>query len=107
MSLARLASLSLTLATTVLSSPAWADSREAFCRLSRHDHTIPVEESPCRFSQRQGNVNVEMGKRLAFRFASDADGKDVQRENTATGIRFSREGHYTLSVFWQKPAPRP
>jgi hypothetical protein len=48
-----------------------------------------------------------MGKRWVFRFASDADGKDVQRENIATGIRFSREGHYTLTVFWQKPAPRP
>jgi hypothetical protein len=48
-----------------------------------------------------------MGKRWAFRFTSDADGKDYLRENTATGIRFSREGHYTLSVFWQKPAPRP
>ena len=105
--MARLALLTLALATTGQTSPARADSREAFCRLSRHDHTIPVEESPCRFSQRQGNVNVEMGKRWAFRFASDADGKDVQRENTATGIRFSREGHYTLSVFWQKPAPRP
>ncbi|MFM8259348.1 MAG: hypothetical protein ACKN83_05925 [Vulcanococcus sp.] len=66
--MARLALLTLALATTGLTSPAWADSKEAFCRLSRHDHTIPVEESPC---------------------------------------RFSREGHYTLSVFWQKPAPRP
>ena len=105
--MARLALLIVALASAALSSPAWADSREAFCRLSRHDHTIPVEEGPCRFSQRQGNVTVEMGKRWVFRFASDADGKDVQRENIATGIRFSREGHYTLTVFWQKPAPRP
>ncbi|MEY4359301.1 MAG: hypothetical protein RLZZ631_787, partial [Cyanobacteriota bacterium] len=67
----------------------------------------PGGRGPCRFSQRQGNVTVEMGKRWAFRFTSDADGKDYLRENTATGIRFSREGHYTLSVFWQKPAPRP
>ena len=105
--MARLALLIVALPSAALSSPAWADSREAFCRLSRHGHTIPVEEGPCRFSQRQGNVTVEMGKRWVFRFASDADGKDVQRENIATGIRFSREGHYTLTVFWQKPAPRP
>jgi hypothetical protein len=89
--MAGLALLTVALTSAALSSPAWADSREAFCR----------------FSQRQGNVNVEMGKRWAFRFVCDADGKDVQRENTATGIRFSNEGHYTLSVFWQKPAPRP
>ena len=105
--MARLAFLTVALTSAALASPAWADSRAAFCRLSRHDHTIPVEEGPCRFSQRQGNVNVEMGKRWAFRFASDADGKDVQRENIANGIRFSREGHYTLSVFWQKPAASP
>ncbi|MEB3331575.1 MAG: hypothetical protein VKI83_03665 [Synechococcaceae cyanobacterium] len=103
----RIAVLTLAFATAALASPALADSTEAFCRLSRHDHTIPVEEGPCRFSQRQGNVNVEMGNRWAFRFDSDADGKDYRRENTATGIRFSREGQYTLSVFWQKPAPRP
>jgi hypothetical protein len=89
--MAGLALLTVALTSAALSSPAWADSSGAFCR----------------FSQRQGNVNVEMGKRWAFRFASDADGKDVQRENTATGIRFNSEGHYTLSVFWQKPAPRP
>ena len=105
--MARLALLTVALASAALSSPAWADSREAFCGLNRHDHTIPVEEGPCRFSQRQGNVTVEMGKRWVFRFASDADGKDVQRENIATGIRFSREVHYTPTVFWQKPAPRP
>lgn len=105
--MARLALLTLTLATAGLVFPAWADSTEAFCRLSRHDHSIPVEEGPCRFSQRQGNVNVEMGNRWAFRFDSDREGKDYRRENTDAGIRFSREGQYTLSVFWQKPGPRP
>ena len=103
----RHALLTLSLSTTDLTSPAWADSGETFCRLSRHDHTIPVEEGPCRFSQRQGNVNVEMSERWVFRFASDVDGKDDQRENTGTGIRFRREGHYTLSMFWPKPAPCP
>jgi hypothetical protein len=44
--MARLAFLTVALASAALSSPAWADSREAFCRLSRHDHTIPVEEGP-------------------------------------------------------------
>ncbi|QNI85659.1 hypothetical protein SynPROS71_01878 [Synechococcus sp. PROS-7-1] len=39
-------------------TPAQADSTQATCWLSRHDHTIPVETGPFRFSQRQGNVDV-------------------------------------------------
>ena len=70
---------------------ARADSTEAFCQLSRHDHTIAVESEPCLFSQRQGNVNVQMGKRWAFRF-------DANQQ----GIRFNREGDYTLSVYWRQ-----
>ncbi|MFY9251434.1 MAG: hypothetical protein WAO48_09810, partial [Vulcanococcus sp.] len=46
--------------------PARADNTVAYCQLSRHDHTIALESGPCAFSQRQGNVNVQMGKRWAF-----------------------------------------
>lgn len=81
---------------------ARADSTEAFCQLSRHDHTIAVESEPCLFSQRQGNVTVQMGKRWAFRFDANQQGIGYQRENLDNGIRFNREGEYTLSVYWRQ-----
>ncbi len=82
--------------------PARADSTIAYCQLSRHDHTIPVESGPCQFSQHQGNVNVLMGKRWAFRFPADQQGQSYQRSNSEQGLRFNREGDYTLSVFWRR-----
>lgn len=84
--------------------PAHADSTTAYCVLSRHDHTIPLEKGPCQFSQRQGNVNVRF-KDWAFRFDADDNGLTYQRQATADGLRFNREGHYTLMVYWQQPKP--
>ena len=81
---------------------ARADSTLAYCQLSRHDHTIAVESGPCQFSQRQGNVNVLMGQRWAFRFPADQQGQSYQRSASDQGLRFNREGDYTLSVFWRK-----
>ena len=80
-------------------TPAQADSTQATCWLSRHDHTMPVETGPCRFSQRQGNANVRFNH-WAFHFPSAEQGKTYQRTNTASGIRFNREGAYTLQVRW-------
>ena len=80
---------------------ARADSTLAYCQLSRHDHTIAVESGPCQFSQRQGNVNVLMGQRWAFRFPADQQGQSYQRSASDQGLRFNREGDYTLSVFWR------
>jgi len=80
--------------------PARADSTQATCILSRHDHTIPIEKGPCSFSQRQGNVNVRLGD-WAFSFPSGAQNKTYQRRNTKEGIRFNREGQYTLQVLWK------
>ena len=88
---------------TAAALPVLADSTEAYCWLSRHDHTAPVEQSRCQFSQRQGNVTVDMGSRWAFRFDSEDQGKSYTRDNLADGIRFSREGEYTLTVFWSPP----
>jgi len=76
-----------------------ADSTQATCVLSRHDHTMPVERGPCSFSQRQGNVDVRFNH-WAFRFPSAEQGKSYQRTNTTSGIRFNREGAYTLQVLW-------
>lgn len=84
-----------------MAAPAWADSTTAYCSLSRHDHTIPVASGRCQFSQRQGNVNVRFGW-WAFRFDADAEGTGYQRQNLHNGLRFTREGHYTLTVYWQK-----
>ena len=81
---------------------ARADSTLAYCQLSRHDHTIAVESGPCQFSQRQGNVNVLMGQRWAFRFPADQQGQSYQRSASDQGLRFNREGDYTLSIFWRK-----
>ena len=80
--------------------PARADSTTATCILSRHDHTIPLEKGPCTFSQRQGNVNVLFGP-WAFRFLSDEQGRSYERSNSSEGIRFNREGEYTLQVLWR------
>ena len=90
------------LATTGIAAPAWADSATAFCSLSRHDHTIPVESGNCQFSQRQGNVTVRFGW-WAFRFNANQQGQSYQRDNHANGIRLTREGEFTLDVLWQQP----
>jgi hypothetical protein len=99
----RLPLAAIALAALAHAAPGLADSTEAFCTLSRHDHTIPVERGPCRFSQRQGNVAVLMGRRWAFRFSSEDQGKTYSRTNLSDGIRFRREGAYTLTVLWQQP----
>jgi hypothetical protein len=80
-------------------APARADSTQGTCILSRHDHTIPVQQGSCSFSQRQGNVTVRFGGET-FDFPSAEQGTGYQRTNTASGIRFNREGEYTLQVLW-------
>lgn len=95
----RLLPLALMLGAAGAAAPAQADSTEASCILSRHDHTIPIEQGPCTFSQRQGNVNVRFGS-WAFSFPSAEQGRSYQRRANGTGIRFQREGHYTLQVVW-------
>lgn len=98
-----LLSLILLLSAGGVAAPARADSTTATCILSRHDHTIPPEKGPCTFSQRQGNVNVRFGP-WAFDFPSEQEGRRYQRSASSEGIRFNREGHYTLQVLW-RPTP--
>jgi len=83
--------------------PTRADNSEAFCLLSRHDHTIPVETGSCSFSQRQGHVSVLMNNRWAFSFSAEQQGITYQRSNNSDGIRFNREGEYSLQVLWRRP----
>jgi hypothetical protein len=42
-----------------------------------------------------------MGKRWLFHFAANHQGQRYQRINSHQGIRFSREGHYSLTVHWR------
>ena len=89
--------------------PARADSATAYCVLSRHDHTIPIEQGACQWSQRQGNASIRF-KGWAFEFPSAEEGKTYTRLNRAgaeAGPVFTREGKYTLSVYWRKPAREP
>ena len=91
------------------SVPAQADSTKAICILSRHDHTIAVERGTCSFGQRQGNVTI-LFNHWAFSFPSAEQNKTYQRTNTNEGIRFTRQGAYTLQVLWSstpsKRSPR-
>jgi hypothetical protein len=93
----------IALAAVAFAAPGLADSTEAFCILSRHDHSIAVERGPCQFSQRQGHVAVLMGNRWAFRFGAEDQGMTYHRTNLSDGIRFQREGAYTLTVLWREP----
>lgn len=99
----RLLPLILLLSTNAAFTPARADSTTATCVFSRHDHTVPVETGPCVFSQRQGNVTVRFGAQ-SFRFLSDEQGRSYERSNSSEGIRFNREGQYTLQVRWRTDA---
>jgi hypothetical protein len=106
---ARALPLAFTLSTAATVLPAWADSTTATCLFSRHDHTVPVEKGPCTFSQRQGNVTVRFGA-TTFDFPSSEQGRTYERNNSSEGIRFNREGEYTLRVLWSKAeaeVPKP
>lgn len=105
MRLSRLLSLVVLLSasTSGTAVPVRADSITATCILSRHDHTIPLEQGPCTFSQRQGNVTVRFGP-WAFDFPSDEQGRSYARSASSEGLRFNREGQYTLQVLWRTAA---
>ncbi len=97
------------LAAGLPASPVRADSTTAFCVLSRHDHTIPIEQGACQWSQRQGNVSIRF-KGWAFAFPSAEEGRTytrLNREGAEAGPVFTREGQYTLSVYWSRPARDP
>ena len=102
------------LAIGSLLTPALADSTKAYCTLAWHDETVqklhmavPRIEGPCDFSQYQGNVYVDDFNYYKFAFPSAEQGKTYERDNREEGISFTREGRYTLNVFWEKPAREP
>ena len=99
----RLLPLIALLSASAALAPARADSTSATCVFSRHDHTVPVEQGPCTFSQRQGNVTVRFGAR-EFNFHSAEQNRTYQQSASSEGIRFNREGQSTLQVLWL-PAP--
>lgn len=89
--------------------PANADSAKAYCVLSWHKSKMPPVEGPCIFSQRQGNANITF-RQWAFDFPLAEDGKAytrINREGDEAGPVFTREGRYTLSVYWRTPVREP
>lgn len=81
---------------------ARAEGSTASCSYSPHDHTEAVETGPCSVSQRQGIETVVFGARV-FRFRSAEQGRSFERSSSSEGIRFNREGHFTLQVHWPMP----
>ena len=82
-----------------------SDSAEAYCVLSKATVKAVPQQGPCRWSQRQGNVNI-MFQAREYDFPSDQEGKTYTRLNRGgneAGPVFTRKGQYTLSVYWRKP----
>lgn len=94
----RIAFIAAAVLASSLASKAKADTVDAFCTLSWHDHTKPMLDGPCKFSQYQGNAYLILGS-YKFTFPAVEQGKTYQRDNTVERIRFNREGQYTLQVF--------
>lgn len=89
----------------VMKSHRAAEGRgvNAYCLLSQHDHTLPIEQGPCTFRERDGDATVTMKPHGTFSFAAKQQGISHQQANNADGIRFNKEGEFTLQVLWQKP----
>jgi hypothetical protein len=90
-----------------LTAPALADSAKAYCTLAWHDDSMRTIAGPCDFSQYGGNVYVDEFNFYKFAFPAAEQGKTYERDNKSERISFNREGHYTLNVFWEKPAREP
>ncbi len=86
---------------------AMADSTKAYCTLSWHDRSMRLLDGPCTFSQYQGNAYIDDFNYYKFAFLAAEQGKTYERDNNSERISFFREGHYTLNVFWEKPAREP
>ena len=105
-------------AIALLAKPANSASEpyNAFCAYSKHDHTIPLVQGPCRFYQ----TGTTQGARGATVYATLEDGTqlmydgryqgtDFTRVNRSEGIWLNREGDNgsTLVVLWEKPVREP
>lgn len=101
-----LVALALGALSVAIPTEAWADSTEAYCVLSKPKSKSPPLQGPCRWSQRQGNVNIVFQSQN-YDFPADQDGRTytrLNREGSEAGPVFTRKGLYTLSVYWRKPA---
>lgn len=102
----RLTALSTAIAVAALTAPsASADTTHAFCSLSPHDHTAVIVSGPCIVSQMQGNADVSF-KGESYRFLAKDEGKTYSRSQEEVGLRFQREGSYTLTVLWNPPGSK-
>ena len=104
--LALASALALSASTAAVQMPAWADSTVAYCVLSQAHGKTAQQKGPCHWSQRQGNVTLTFQSQT-YDFPSDQDGKTysrLNREGAEAGPVFTRKDHYTLSVYWRKPA---
>ncbi len=82
---------------------ATADTTNAFCRLSLHDHTMVPRSGPCNVSQRQGDVRAYMNTGDEFLFRARDRGHTYTRNNTEKGIIFRVPEAFTLQILWQEP----
>lgn len=101
-------------AVTITGAPVMADSANAYCSFSQHDHTIASVKGPCKFSQRGTNtgamgatvyVTLEDGTKLFY--DGRKQGIAFERTSRSEGIWLNREGDSTLVVMWEKPATEP
>lgn len=92
-----------TLALVTTPIAASADTTNAFCRLSLHDHTMVPRSGPCNVSQRQGNVRAYMHTGDEFLFRARDRGHTYTRNNTEKGIIFRVPEAFTLQILWQEP----
>lgn len=81
---------------------ATADTTNATCALSYHDHTMVPVEGPCNVSQRQGNVRAYMHTGDEFLFRARDRGHTYTRNNTEKGIIFRVPEAFTLQILWQE-----
>ena len=91
-------SLLIALAAVLTAAPAQAEIVQAWCSLMWRDGRAQIEQGPCAFRQAFGNVQVWMGKRWAFDFPAEGQGRTYTRRNRNDFIRFERGG-YILTVF--------
>ena len=98
-------------AVTITGAPAMADSANAYCSFSQHDHSIASVKGPCKFSQNGTNtgamgatvyVTLEDGTNLFY--DGRKQGVTFERTSRGEGIWLNREGESTLVVMWDKPA---
>ncbi len=81
---------------------AEARGTEAYCLLSRHDHTLPIEQGPCALTEGQEGCKVTMKPQGTSSFEAKQQGIRYQRTDTPEGIRLNREGAFSLQVLWRK-----